>query len=167
MTDFFGGNPSDLTTFPPKTPSQLNFTKAFMTGPADPDKTVPFIAPIIAEIQHAHPEIESSAILGFCWGGKSQLSSRSREVFSRLRGSVHPSLVDLEDANKVTIPMVFLPSMVEDVDVSIAFNQKVYILLTLVLFQVMEQYGKNLKAASLESYCETFTDQAHGWMTSR
>jgi hypothetical protein len=76
-------------------------------------------------------------------------------------------LADLEDANKVTIPMVFLPSMVEDVDVSIAFNQKVYTLLTLVLFQVMEQYGKNLKAALPESYCEIFTDQAHGWMTSR
>jgi dienelactone hydrolase len=70
MPDFFGDNPSDLTNFPPKTPSQLNFTKAFMTGSADPDKTVPLIAPIIAEIQHAHPEIKSWAILGFCWGGK-------------------------------------------------------------------------------------------------
>jgi hypothetical protein len=39
----------------------------------------------------------------------------------------------------------------------------------MILFskQVIEEYTRYLKDASPGSYCETFTDQVHGWMTSR
>ena len=118
MPDFFGDNPSDISTFPPKTPAHIKFTMNFMSGPANPDKTVPQIVPLMKEIKEAHPEIEAWAIIGFCWGGKiAALVSQTDSLF-QASGQCHPSLIDTEDAKKVTIPMVLLPSMDEDLDVS-------------------------------------------------
>jgi hypothetical protein len=118
MPDFFGDNPSDITTFPPKTPAHLKFTMAFMSGPANPDKTVPLIVPMMEEIKRAHPEIKSWAILGFCWGGKIAALVSQEESPFKASGQCHPSLADTDDAKKVTIPMVFLPSQDEDPEVS-------------------------------------------------
>jgi dienelactone hydrolase len=125
MPDFFGDNPSDITTFPPKTPAQVKFTTAFMTGPAAPNRTVPLIAPIMEELKRAHPEIESWAVLGFCWGGKiAALVSQEGSLF-KASGQCHPSLIDTEDAKKVRIPMVVLPSMDEDTEVCLLFTFKI------------------------------------------
>jgi len=148
MPDFFGDSPSDLSKFPPKTPAEIKFITDFMSGPANPDKTVPLISPLMEAIKKAHPHIESWAIHGFCWGGKiAAIVSQPGSLF-KASGQSHPSLLDIEDAKKVSIPMVVLPSMDEDPE-------------------AMEIWAQALKAASPNSYCETFTDQVHGWMTSR
>ena len=166
MPDFFGDNPSDITTFPPKTPAHLKFTMAFMSGPANPDKTVPLIVPMMEEIKRAHPEIESWAILGFCWGGKIAALVSQEESLFKASGQCHPSLADTDDAKKVTIPMVFLPSQDEDPEVS---EPVVHVTMELIVrsMQAMDLYAKTLKTASPNSYYETFADQVHGWMTSR
>ena len=64
MPVFFGDNPADLANYPPKTPPQFKAIKEFMTGPADPDKTVPLIFPLLEAMKKDNPQIESWSILG-------------------------------------------------------------------------------------------------------
>jgi dienelactone hydrolase len=119
MPDFFGDHPQDIANFPPKTPAQIKSIMDYMTGPADPAKTVPLIAPMMEEIKKQHPELTTFAIFGTCWGGKiAALVSQEGSLFEA-SAQVHPSLLDINDASKVAIPMVVLPSMDEDVEVSV------------------------------------------------
>ena len=64
MPVFFGDNPSDLANYPPKTPPQFQAIKEFMTGPADPDRTVPLIFPLLEAMKKENPQIESWSIVG-------------------------------------------------------------------------------------------------------
>jgi dienelactone hydrolase len=113
MPDFFGDHPQDLQNFPPKTPKQFKAISDFMNGHGYPPKTVPLIAPIMVDIQKMHPEIESWAILGFCWGGKiASLVCQEGTIF-KAAAQCHPSLLDTEDAKKITVPMCILPSQDE------------------------------------------------------
>jgi dienelactone hydrolase len=148
MPDFFSSEPAELSNYPPKTPKQFSYISQFMAGPADPSKTLPLIPGIMKELQEKNPEIESWAVLGFCWGGKiAALSSQEGTLF-KASAQAHPSLLDTEDAKKIVIPHVVLPS-----------NDEVP--------EVMEEWVKELMKSSPKSYNETFTDQVHGWMTSR
>ena len=122
MPDFWGDHPQDLANFPPKTPKQTKAILDFMYGPADPDKTLPLIRPMLEEMKKRNPAIETWAIMGFCWGGKiAALESRSGTPF-KAAAQCHPSLLDVKDGSQVTIPMVVLPSMDEDPAVSLHRN---------------------------------------------
>jgi hypothetical protein len=113
MPDWFGDEPADITHYPPKNPKDFAYIKAFMTGPAGPAGTVPKIAPIMEAIKKANPQIESWAIVGFCWGGKiAALVSQEGSLF-KASGQAHPSLLDIADASKIAIPHVVLPSLDE------------------------------------------------------
>jgi dienelactone hydrolase len=92
-----------------------------MTGPAAPDKSLPLVSPLLQDMKNRNPGIETWAIMGFCWGGKiAALVSQTGTSF-KAAAQCHPSLLDIEDAKQVTIPMVVLPSMDEDPVVSIRF----------------------------------------------
>ncbi|RDW68673.1 hypothetical protein BP5796_09330 [Coleophoma crateriformis] len=148
MPDFFGEHPQDLQNFPPKTPKQFKAISDFMNGYGYPPKTVPLIAPIMADIQKMHPEIKSWAILGFCWGGKIASLVCQEGTLFKAAAQCHPSLLDTEDAKKVTVPMCILPSQDE-------------------VPKVIGEWFHNLILNNPESYLEYFDDQVHGWMTSR
>jgi len=64
MPVFFGENPADLANYPPKTPPQFKAITEFMTGPAEPDRTVPLVFPLLEAMKKGNPQIESWAILG-------------------------------------------------------------------------------------------------------
>lgn len=118
MPDFWGDHPQDIQNFPPKTPKQFKAISDFMSGYGDPPKTVALIAPIMADIQKTHPEIESWAILGFCWGGKVASVVCQEGTIFKAAAQCHPSLLDTDDAKKVTVPMCILPSQDEVPEVS-------------------------------------------------
>ncbi|KAF8848053.1 hypothetical protein BDZ45DRAFT_681492 [Acephala macrosclerotiorum] len=148
MPDFFSSSPADIANYPPKTPKQFEYITNFLTGPANPANTLPLIPGLMEELKSKNPEITSWAILGFCWGGKiAALSSQEGSLF-KVSAQAHPSLLDTEDAKKVVIPHVVLPS-----------NDEVP--------EVMEEWVEELMKVSPKSYSETFTDQVHGWMSSR
>lgn len=127
MPDFFGDNPQDMANFPPKTPKQYDAIIKFMHGPADPPATMKLVGPLMETISKTHPEITSWATLGMCWGGKvSTLVSGEGTIF-KASAQVHPSLLDVEDAMKVTIPHCVLPSMDEDVKVSFCTLQRTFV----------------------------------------
>jgi hypothetical protein len=118
MPDFWGDNPQDLSNFPPKTPAQIKkIQDFFITGPGNLERSQLLIMPMFEAIRSKHPEIKSWAIMGFCWGGKiTALFSQSGTPF-KASAQCHPSLLDIADANKITIPMVMLPSMDEEAKV--------------------------------------------------
>lgn len=121
MPDWFGDSPADAANYPPKNPAQTKSIMDFMTGPANPEKTVPLIVPFLEAIKKQNPQIESWAILGYCWGGKiAAILSRAGTPF-KASAQVHPSLLEMGDASKVTIPHVVLPSMEEVPEVSAVF----------------------------------------------
>ena len=126
MPDFWGDHPQDMANFPPKTPKQFKAIMDFMTGPAAPDKTLPLMAPLLDEMKRRNPGIESWAIMGFCWGGKITALMSQEGTPYKAAAQCHPSLLDVEDAKLVTIPMVVLPSMDEDPAVSIPSSRREY-----------------------------------------
>lgn len=178
MPDFWGDNPQDLSLFPPKTPAQTKIIMDFfITGPANIGKTQPWIMPLLEAMKAQHPEIEVWAIMGFCWGGKIAALFSSKGSPFKASAQCHPSLLDVNDAKSVKIPMVVLPSMDEDSAVWYHFrSSKVVLICRLVsrkrltcnaYYQITKEWENNLLAASPSSYLETFKDQPHGWMTSR
>jgi dienelactone hydrolase len=117
MPDFWGEHPQDLANFPPKTSKQRQAIFDFMTGPADPEKTVPLIGPLVEAFQQGNPQITTWSILGFCWGVKiAALVAKEGSKFTAAAGC-HPSMMNVEDAKHVTVPMCILPSQDEDPDV--------------------------------------------------
>jgi dienelactone hydrolase len=124
MPVFFGDHPADIANYPPKTPPQQKAIMDFMTGPANPAKTLPLILPLLDAMKKENPQIESWAILGYCWGGKiSALVSQEGSPF-KASGQCHPSLLETVDATKIVIPHVVLPSMDEVPEVRYSRFQK-------------------------------------------
>lgn len=81
-----------------------------MNGPANPSLTVPLIEPMLNALKEANPEIESWAILGFCWGGKVATLVSGEGSSFKASAQAHPSLLDVQDAREVRIPHCVLPS---------------------------------------------------------
>jgi len=65
--------------------------------------------------------VKSWAMLGTCWGGKIVALNSQKGTPFKVTAQVHPSLLDLNDAPKIAIPMIILPSMDEDPAVSFSF----------------------------------------------
>lgn len=118
MPDFFGDNPSKIENFPPKSERQRKEIMAFITGPADPSKSVPLVEPLLEAFQNANPQITSWAIVGFCWGVKIGTLCTTKGTKFSAAGGAHPSLMDVEDAKHVAVPTCILPSQDEDPEVS-------------------------------------------------
>jgi len=148
MPVFFGDHPADIANYPPKTPPQFKAITDFMTGPANPDKTLPLILPLLEAMKRENPQIESWAILGYCWGGKMAALVSGEGTPFKASGQCHPSLLETKDAEKIVIPHVVLPSMEE-------------------IPEAMDEWTEALLKASPESYAETFDDMVHGWTSSR
>lgn len=113
MPVFFGDSPADIANYPPKTPVQMKAINDFMTGPANPDNTVPLILPLLDAMKKENPHIKSWAIMGFCWGGKIAALHSQKGTPFKASAQCHPSLLERGDATRTTIPHAVLPSMDE------------------------------------------------------
>lgn len=99
----------------------------------------------LKEIQSKHPEIEEWGIVGYCWGGKIvNLVSQSGTPF-KSAAAAHPAMVDANDAPKITIPILLLPSSGESKDDVSAYE----------------------KALTVKHEVDPYYDQAHGFMAAR
>ncbi|KAF9883334.1 hypothetical protein FE257_003752 [Aspergillus nanangensis] len=148
MPDFWGDHPQDLANFPPKTPKQRKAVIDFMTGPADPKKTLPLVGPLIEAFEATNPQITSWSTLGFCWGVKMGALTATKGTKFKAVAGCHPSLMDVEDAKHITVPVCLCPSQDEDP-------------------ALVDAWFSNVKRNNPASYLEVFGDQVHGWMTSR
>ncbi|KAE9975304.1 hypothetical protein BLS_002674 [Venturia inaequalis] len=143
MPDWFT-QPADISMYPPDTPEKMEYINNFFSDNAAPSAIIPKIDGIIKSIEAKNPTIQSWGIVGFCWGGKASLVSGPNTIF-KAAAQCHPSLLDPNDADNVSVPMMVLPSGDEHVPTVIEFE-------------------KRLQAGS---YVETFEDMEHGWMTSK
>lgn len=114
MPDFFGDSAANILDYPPKTPRQNATINAYLAGTGDPLKYGSRVTPILNAIKKAHPEIKTWGMFGTCWGAKiTALNSQAGTQF-KAAAQAHPSLLDIEDAKKIAIPMIILPSLDEE-----------------------------------------------------
>lgn len=145
MPDFFEGSPADISWYPPNTEEKGKKLGEFFKTTAAPPKTVAKMATVMEELKSKNSNIEEWAVLGFCWGGKIvNLVSQSGTPF-RAAATAHPAMVDPNDATKVTIPMLMIPSKDENKE-------------------DVDKYEQNL---SVPHSIEWFHDQIHGFMAAR
>jgi dienelactone hydrolase len=52
----------------------------------------------------------SFGIFGFCWGGKIACMASAEVADIKAAGLIHPSMINLEDADNVNCPMILLPT---------------------------------------------------------
>lgn len=144
MPDFFEGSPAKLEWYPPVTEEQQKNLGAFLKHTGDTSRTLNRVPDILKEVGEKHPSVEKWGIIGFCWGGKIvALSSQSDSLFVAGAQS-SPAFVDPEDAAKIAIPMMVLPSKDEDVE-------------------LIKKYDENL---TVKKVIKTY-DQVHGFMSAR
>ncbi|CZT02950.1 hypothetical protein WAI453_012177 [Rhynchosporium graminicola] len=91
-------------------------------------------------------EVERWAALGLCWGGKVVANASGSGTKFRVSGQVHPGLLSVEDAKKISIPHIILAS--KDEDASEVAKCK----------QALEGKGNG--------FVETY-DTFHGWMGAK
>jgi dienelactone hydrolase len=119
MPDFWGDHPQDLSIFPPKTPKQRQQVYDFMTGRGNPQTVLPSMNPLHEAFQKSSPQIKSWSIVGFCWGVKMCALMTAADTKFKAAAGCHPSLMDVGDAKKVSVPFCVLPSQDEDPEVSL------------------------------------------------
>ncbi|KAI8393453.1 dienelactone hydrolase [Radiomyces spectabilis] len=108
------------------------------------------VAPELAEVKkHLESEGFSSAgILGFCWGAKIGVAMAAEDSFYSAATMVHPSFVDVKDAEKANAPILALPSKDEP---------------------DMTEYMNVLRQKPFGDKCEhhRFDDMPHGFCAAR
>ncbi|KAG9240186.1 Alpha/Beta hydrolase protein [Calycina marina] len=143
IPDFFEGEPANIAWYPPETDDQ----KAKLGGwfPSHgPPTGVAKIPKVLEDVQETYGKKTFGAV-GFCWGGKVVSVTSGEDTPWKAVASTSPSMMDPEDAAKITIPTMCLPSMGEKPE-------------------MVDPWKKALK---VDNFVERFDDQLHGWMSAR
>lgn len=145
MPDFFDGNPADISWYPPDTEDKGRKLGEFFNTTAAPPRAVARVAKVMQELKEKNPDIKNWGVLGYCWGGKIvNLVSQENSQF-KAAAACHPAMVDPNDAPRVAIPIMVLPSKDESKD-------------------DVKKYKRGLK---VKNEVEWFDDQIHGFMAAR
>ncbi|KAF7916015.1 uncharacterized protein EAE98_010870 [Botrytis deweyae] len=142
MPDFFEGEPAKIEWYPPVTDEQMKSLMDWF-APRKPNIAIERIPSILRNIEEKYGE-KSWGAVGYCWGGKVIAITSGPESPWKVSAQLHPGMMDVEDAGKITIPHVVLASEEERKD--------------------MDAYEKELK---VEKHVETFKDQVHGFLSAR
>jgi len=145
MPDFFEGEPADISWYPPDNEEKGKKLGEFFQTKAVPDKTLSKIPGVLKDAEKSSSSIDKWAIVGYCWGGKIVSLSSGKDTPFSAAASLHPAMISGEDAEKITIPFIMLPSKDEPKD-------------------DVEKFEKSLK---VKKHVETFDTQIHGWMAAR
>ncbi|CAL8089037.1 unnamed protein product [Calicophoron daubneyi] len=115
MPDFFHGHPWPLSKFPPTDPA------AIRNWVEDVGKW----EEVSKDLKSAHQFLVSTGvdaqsplgIIGFCWGGKQVFMACSGDTHAQQLGFkfgagvvLHGSFIGSEDAEKITVPILFMPA---------------------------------------------------------
>lgn len=145
MPDWFKGQPANISWYPPDdSAKQSNLTSFFQRNP--PSGVAEALPLYTNAVKQTCPTLNRFALLGFCWGGKvtALTAAQITNPFS-VAASVHPAMIDVADAEGISVPMIMLASGDEP-----------------------EEDVKKFEAAlTVPKHVERFDDQIHGWMAAR
>jgi len=147
LPDFFDGKPLAHDVFPPDTPEKQksiqNFFGTYGAPPPNADK----VSKIVAELKAAGKS--KIFLVGYCWGAKVAMISASRDPINGVL-MAHPSLLQVEDAEKSLVPVAMFPSQDEDKALMSAFEAKI-----------------KEKPIGEKSVFKTYDDVPHGYAATR
>ncbi|KAI5464605.1 Alpha/Beta hydrolase protein [Mariannaea sp. PMI_226] len=145
IPDWFEGKPCPIEWYPPDTEQkQRDLGNFFGTYP--PPKIAARVPEYVQDVRSANQGISKCGIVGYCWGGKVvALTTKADTNPFSIAASIHPAMVDPNDAEGVTVPTMLLASKDETPE-------------------DVKQFEERLR---VPKHVETFTDQIHGWMAAR
>jgi dienelactone hydrolase len=145
MPGFFGDNCANIEWYPPDTKEKGEKLGQWFENAAPP-KHLPKIQGILEGAEKLNSSIKSWGVIGYCWGGKmvSLIGTRGDTKF-KAGVQTSPAMVDAEEAKKVQIPMLIMPSKDESKE-------------------DFDKYASNLP---VKYKMERFDNMPHGWMSAR
>jgi dienelactone hydrolase len=145
IPDWFEGKPCPIEWYPPDTEQKQKDLGNFF-GKFPPPKIAGLVPDYVQAVRGTSPDIAKFGIIGYCWGGKVvALTTKADTNPFAIAASIHPAMVDPNDAENVTIPTMLLASKDEPVEDVKKFEERLRV----------------------PKHVETFDDQIHGWMAAR
>ncbi|KAK7426505.1 hypothetical protein QQZ08_006963 [Neonectria magnoliae] len=145
IPDWFEGKPCPIEWYPPNTEQKQKDLGNFF-GNFPPPKIAGLVPDYVKAVKAKDSSISKFGILGYCWGGKVvALSTKADSSPFSIAASIHPAMVDPNDATGVTTPTILLASGEEP----------------------PEDVKKFEETLAGPKHVEIFPDQVHGWMAAR
>ncbi|KAJ7071488.1 Alpha/Beta hydrolase protein [Mycena amicta] len=149
MPDFFEPNqPFPAENFPPTTDEGKQALQDFFGGTASPPAAV---QKLVAFAEHLKANgAKKVGAYGFCWGGKVTLVAGGPSSPLDAISIVHPAMLSVGDAEKLTVPLGIYPSKDEPVEEYV---------------KIVNELGKK----SFASRCDNklYANMHHGWAAAR
>jgi len=115
MPDFFEPNaPFPAENFPPTTEEGKQALQSFFGGVAAPPAAVSKLIAFGKTLKSGGAK--KVGAYGFCWGGKVTLSAGGESTPFESVSIIHPAMLSVDDANKLTVPLGIYISKDEPVD---------------------------------------------------
>jgi len=149
MPDFFEPNaPFPSEDFPPSTDAGKKALQEFFGGTANPQAAVKKLTAFGNTLKSGGAK--KVGAYGFCWGGKVSLSAGGESTPFESVSIVHPAMLSVDDANKLTVPLGIYISKDEPVDEYI---------------KVLEAIAKKPFATKNDN--KYYANMFHGWAAAR
>ncbi|KAJ7814150.1 hypothetical protein B0H14DRAFT_2851026 [Mycena olivaceomarginata] len=115
MPDFFEPNaPFPSENFPPTTEEGKKSLQDFFGGTANPGEAVKKLTAFAQTLKS--DGAKKVGAYGFCWGGKVTLSAAGESTPLEAVSIIHPAMLSVGDAEKLTVPLGIYISKDEPVD---------------------------------------------------
>lgn len=149
MPDFFEpGQAFDIGRYPPKSKEDEQAIQDFFGGVASPPDAV---KKLTAFGNHLKSQgVAKIGTYGFCWGGKVVVCASGDNTPFSASAIVHPAMLSVDDAQKLTIPFAIYPSKDEPVDE----------------FEKIVEVLKAKPFADLSDH-KYYSEMFHGWAAAR
>ncbi|RXW23830.1 hypothetical protein EST38_g2024 [Candolleomyces aberdarensis] len=149
MPDFFEPNEAfPSSKYPPKTDQDKADIQAFFGGTASPPKAIAKLTKFGNYLKSQGAK--NVGIYGFCWGGKVVVSAAGENTPFTAASIIHPAMLSVDDAEKLTIPLAIYVSHDESED---EYNK------------IVDVIGKK-SFASLNDH-KYYKNMFHGWAAAR
>ncbi|GMK54697.1 hypothetical protein CspeluHIS016_0112830 [Cutaneotrichosporon spelunceum] len=145
MPDFLLGKYATADMFDGSEAGAAKAAAYFQGFPAVPQTQSPQISKALGELRTKHAKVGAVC---FCWGWKAAATSADVNDFTAI-ASPHPSFADVEDTDKVNIPVCLLPSKDED---------------KVILETVFARFEKKNPG---QNFFKWYPNEPHGWAGAR
>jgi len=149
MPDFFlPSEPFPISKFPPQSSQDKADLQAFFGGAANPGETTNKLLKL-GETLKADGK-KKVGVYGHCWGGKVAICSGGEGTPFDAVAMLHPAMLSVDDADKLTVPIAIYPSKDEPIE---EYNK------------ILDVVGKKPFASKCDH--KHYTNMFHGWAAAR